>query len=125
MVDELATLIPQSILAASGSVFYSGRAAFSAPSRLYILGLNPGGSPQEQAKETVAWHTEKVLRRESPTWSAYLNEGWQGAHPGTWGMQPRVLHMLRGLKLEPGSVPASNLVFLRSARENDPRSSSL
>ena len=119
MMDKFSTLIPQSLLATSGKVFYSGRAAFSAPSKLYMLGVNPGGSPQEHVIETIGWHTEKVLKQETPDWSAYRDEQWQGAHPGTSGMQPRVLHMLRELNLEPGRVPASNVVFLRSARENN------
>ena len=34
-------------------------------------------------------------------------------------MQPRVLHLLRQLNLEPEQIPASNVVFVRSAREAD------
>lgn len=41
MIDDLKKLIPGSLLGESGAAFYSGRAAFSTPSRLYILGLNP------------------------------------------------------------------------------------
>ena len=37
----------------------------------------------------------------------------------TYGMAPRVLHLLGQLGLNPGSVPASNLVFARSRREAD------
>ena len=118
MIDKFAGLIPHSLLAHSGSVFYSGRKAFSTPSRLYILGLNPGGSPNEQAAETVDWHTKKVLNG-AADWSAYQDEEWQGKPPGTFGMQPRVLHLLDQLKLEPRNVPASNVVFVRSAREKD------
>jgi hypothetical protein len=118
MIDKFAALIPQSLLTHSGSVFYSGRKAFSTPSPLYILGLNPGGSPKEQAAETVEWHTKKVLN-EAADWSAYKDERWLGNSPGTVGMQPRVLHLLRRLNLEPRNVPASNVVFVRSAREKD------
>ena len=118
MIDKFAALIPQSLLKHSGAVFYSGRKAFSTPSPLYILGLNPGGSPKEQAAETVEWHTKKVLN-EAADWSAYRDEIWRGNSPGTAGMQPRVLHLLRQLNLEPGNVPASNVIFVRSAREKD------
>lgn len=45
--------IKTDILTRSGSVFYSGRSAFSRPASLYLLGLNPGGSPERQAAETV------------------------------------------------------------------------
>lgn len=34
-------------------------------------------------------------------------------------MQPRVLHMMSALGLDPRRVPASNVVFVRSAREAD------
>ena len=44
-IEELAKLIPTNIHGCSGKVFYSGRLAFSQPSTLYMLGLNPGGCP--------------------------------------------------------------------------------
>jgi uracil-DNA glycosylase len=37
--------------------------------------------------------------------------------PGKWGMQPRMLHMLASLGLDPRAVPASNVVFVRSSTE--------
>ncbi len=117
MIKKFADFIPESVLSTSGSVFYSGRAAFSAPSKLYILGLNPGGCPVMQASETVAWHTEKVLNKEPSDWSAYSDESWNGHFPGTHGLQPRVLHMLKRLNLNPRHVPSSNVVFMRSSSE--------
>jgi hypothetical protein len=119
MIDQFSDLIPQSIRTESGSVFYSGKTAFGAQSDLYILGLNPGGSPHDQRTETVQWHTDKVLNEESPDWSAYRDESWANKPPGSCGMQPRVLHMLHRLKLEPGRVPASNVVFVRTPREKN------
>jgi len=108
--------IPKALLTRSGSIFYSGRAAFSAPSQLYIVGLNPGGDPVAQAAETIGAHRLKF--REGPAWwSEYADESWRGAAPGTWGMQPRVLHMLASLGLDPRAVPASNVVFVRSSTE--------
>lgn len=50
---ELLDLIEEGIRHRSGAVFYSGRVAFSRPSSLYVLGLNPGGSPTKQANETI------------------------------------------------------------------------
>ncbi|MFH1140239.1 MAG: uracil-DNA glycosylase family protein [Chloroflexota bacterium] len=117
MIDTLMQLIPEDLMGRSGSVFYSGKDAFTGMRPLYLLGVNPGGDPSKKSKETVRWHTNKVLREESDNWSAYRDESWEGALPGAWGMQPRVLHLLRGLKLDPGEVPASNIVFLRSRRE--------
>ena len=108
--------IPASLLARSGSVFYSGQAAFSAASKLYVLGLNPGGNPVTQAAETIATHRQKFI--DGPVWwSEYADASWAGAKPGTWGMQPRVLHMFASLGLDPRSVPASNVVFARSSTE--------
>ncbi len=118
MIESFAALIPRDLLGRSGSVFYSGRRAFQCPSKLYILGLNPGGDPVSQAQKTVKWHTNKVLCDEPEDWSAYRDESWADSPPGTRGMQPRVLHLLRHLKINPGEVPASNIVFLRSGRED-------
>ena len=108
--------IPTSLLSQSGKVFYSGRAAFSKRSDLYILGLNPGGDPEAQASETI--EADLLRFREGPPWwSDYADESWHGAPPGTWGMAPRVLHMLRSLDLDPRAVPASNAIFVRSSTE--------
>jgi hypothetical protein len=108
--------IPDRLLFQSGKVFYSGRAAFSGPSDLYILGLNPGGDPEAQASETIGADLQRFW--EGPArWSDYADESWQGAPPGTWGMAPRVLHMLASLEFDPRAVPSSNVIFARSSTE--------
>lgn len=117
MIENLAMNIPCELRDKSGSVFYAGRAAFSEPRPLYILGLNPGGDPAIQARETLAWHTQKVLAEKPAIWSEYSDESWGGYPPGRRGMQPRITHLLGRLSLEPGEVPASNVLFLRSRRE--------
>lgn len=115
IVDALHS-IPGHLLARSGSVFYSGQAAFSTSNKLYVLGLNPGGDPVTQATETIAAHRQKFV--DGPVWwSEYSDERWAGAKPGAWGMQPRVLHMFASLGLDPRSVPASNVVFARTSTE--------
>ena len=117
MIEAFADLIPRSLLSQSGSVFCSGRTAFSAPSKLYILGLNPGGDPLvRQAAETIGWHTNQVLHQLPSEWSAYCDESWRGRPPGTRGLQPRILHLLKSLHLNPRHVPSSNVIFLRSTR---------
>jgi hypothetical protein len=108
--------IPQPLLDRSGSLFYSGRAAFAAPSRLYIVGLNPGGDPVAQAAETIGAHRQR-FRDGQAWWSEYADESWRGAKPGEGGMQPRVLHMIARLGLDARAVPASNVVFIRSSAE--------
>lgn len=89
--------IPSELLPRSGKVFYSGRAAFCVPSPLYVLGVNPGGDPQNYEAETVGNHTAAVLQSYPDDWSAYRDESWEGAAPGTYGMAPRVLHLFAGL----------------------------
>jgi hypothetical protein len=121
-MERFFQFIPESLRATSGKVFYSGRTAFSSPSPLYILGINPGGHPEEHASETVESDKRYALEQKHD-WSAYRDESWEGKRPGEHGMQPRVLHMLRSLNLEPGRVPASNLVFERSAKEADIKAS--
>ena len=114
MIENFAKNVPPELMGKSGSVFYSGREAFSNQREpLYILGANPGGDPGKQAKETVRGHIEKVLRKPA-NWSEYRDESWAGALPGTRGMQPRILHLLQRLGLDPGAVPACNVVFVRS-----------
>lgn len=118
-IEKAAEFIPQELMDQSGKVFYSGREAFESPTRLYILGLNPGGKPQETAKDSVRGHTDWALTQTPPNWSAYRDESWGGKPPGTKRMQPRIQHMLRLAELDPGKVPASNVVFLRSSRGDD------
>jgi hypothetical protein len=116
-IEAFATRIPPHLSERSGKVFYSGRDAFRTSGTIYMLGVNPGGAPTNHVQETVSAHTAAVLNDLPDDWSAYRDESWEGAPPGTYGMAPRVLHLLRQLGLKPGSVPASNLVFVRSARE--------
>ncbi len=111
--------IPASLGTRSGKVFYSGRKAFAGPSPLYVLGVNPGGDPGDHGRETVEEHTHAVLHTLAEDWSAYRDESWEGAAPGKYGMAPRVLHLFTSLGLSAGEVPCSNLIFVRSRREND------
>ena len=111
--------IPDNLLSQSGKAFYSGRKAFSGRSELYVLGINPGGAPGDYIEETIGNHTAKVVRINADNWSAYRDESWAGAAPGTYGMAPRVLHLFTQLGLDPGTIPCSNLVFVRSRQEAD------
>src|SRR5882724_1486685 len=102
VLKTLNELIPKQIRHRSGKVFYSGKAAFTSPSPLYVLGVNPGGDPARYEAETIEAHTANVLHHLPANWSAYRDESWEGAAPGTWGMAPRVLHLFSTLGLEPG-----------------------
>ena len=119
MIESLSNFIPEELLARSGKVFYSGRMAYASRPSLYVLGVNPGGAPENYQAETVSGHTNTVLRTHADDWCAYRDESWEGGAPGTYGMAPRVLHLYAALGLNPGRVPASNLVFVRSAREGN------
>lgn len=117
-INEALDALPKALRVRSGSVFYTGKDAFKGNRAVYLLGLNPGGNPEAQSANTVAKHIEEFRARAVP-WSAYADDRWEGAAPGTWGMQPRVLHMLAGLGLDPRLTPASNLIFVRSRGEAD------
>jgi len=116
MIDTALDNLPGAIRSKSGSVFYSGREAFTGKKSLYLLGLNPGGDPVAQVENTVDRHIVEHRRRQD-RWSAYANDSWEGARPGTWGMQPRVLHMLREVGIDSQLTPASNVVFARTPNE--------
>ena len=118
MINELSALIPNSSMHLSGKAFYSGRSAFSAPSKIYCLGINPAGSAEEMFTDTVENHTDSVLRELPSEWSAYYDESWAGMQPGQSVMQRRVLHLARQLGLNPRSIPSSNIVFERSTRSS-------
>lgn len=119
-IDRALESLPANVQAKSGSVFYTGREAYTGRRPLYILGLNPGGDPVQQSGNTVAKHIGEYRARQG-RWSAYANDSWEGAAPGTWGMQPTVLHMLRKLGLDPQLTPASNVVFARTRGEKELR----
>lgn len=122
MFDAFLNLVDRALRPHSGRVLYSGRAAFSRASSLYILGLNPGGNPILQVNETIARDVEEARARPDD-WSAYRDDRWNGYPAGTRGMQPRVLHLFNRLNLSPGTVPASNVVFVRTRRESDLKAS--
>lgn len=108
--------LPSALGKRSGSIFYSGPAAFSTPSAIYVLGLNPGGSATKMADRTIDRQFADWRQVNEP-WSAYVDEEWQGKPKGTHGMQPRIRHMFEGLGLDLRNVPASNVVFARSNNE--------
>jgi hypothetical protein len=117
-VADFLRWIPPEIRDVSGVLLNSGRAAFTGCSDVYLLEINPGGDPTAET-ETVADQVRRALEGENSNWSSFRDDSWANGTrpPGTFGMQPRVLHLLEQLGLDPGAVPASNLVFVRSRRE--------
>lgn len=111
MIEAISRHIDARLADVSGKAFYSGRSAFSRQGGVYLLGYNPGGDPGTHQLETVAKHTRFVLERAPANWSAYRDEAWQGTGHV---MQRRMQHLFRSIKMDPGEVAASNLIFTRS-----------
>ena len=83
---------------------------------MYLLGHNPGGSPDDQAANTVRASLEAMPTK---TLNNYLDEAWQTASGRSYSkgqapLQRRVVWLLQELGLRPREVPASNLIFVRS-----------
>jgi hypothetical protein len=117
MIDQLISRVDRSFFNLSGKVFYSGRLSFEREAAVYVLGVNPGGDPDDAKESTVKQDLDNFKARVDPAWSAYADESWKSRPPGTWGMQPRVIHLFERIGLDSRSTPASNLIFLRSRRE--------
>jgi hypothetical protein len=78
--------------------------------------LNPGGSPDLQAADTIGRQIDDVLTQTVAEWSAYCDESWLGRKAGEATFQKRVRHLLARLGLDPRRTPSSNLIFVRSSR---------
>lgn len=115
--DSFARLVDPILHDLPGGVFYSSPAAFSAPSKLYLLGLNPGGSPDATTGATIGKHLARWRQRE-PGWCEYTKESWEGAKPGEYGIQQPIRALFDRLGLNAADVPASNVVFVRSNNED-------
>lgn len=113
-VDYFASLVDPFLHPISGSVFYAGRDAFSALSPVYILGLNPGGDPLLQNRDTIETHIRFVRECLPGAWSAYCDESWRGQKQGEAILQRRVRHLLERIGRDPRLTPSSNLIFRRS-----------
>lgn len=117
LYEKLHDLVPKYMYDESGKVFYSGRAAFTQSSLVYLLGFNPGGDPIEQKEDTIGKNILYALSSRENSWSAYLDECWPGAETGKSLMQINVKYLCRKLGVNPRNVPASNLIFQRARRE--------
>lgn len=114
--STFADLVPSGLRHRSGAVFYSGRAAFTGPRPLYLLGLNPGGDPEAQAHETIGRDLAQWQNGEE-RWSAYIDRSWRGAEVGTYGIQPRIRHLFDRLDIDLRDTPSANVIFLRTKDE--------
>ena len=115
--ESFAALIPCDLLDRSGEVFYSGRAAFSTPSDVYLLGYNPGSDLSDQRLRTVRSSIDEVNGK--PERFSLYYEAWEeGRDPK---MQQRIRHMFDRTGLDPCLTPSSNCVFVRSKGAGDLR----
>ena len=60
-LEHYAALVPKFMLPMSGGVFASGRASVSHEQPLMIIGLNPGGNPEDYQERTVAACIHRAL----------------------------------------------------------------
>lgn len=111
-----ADAVPSDLHQKSGAVFYSGRAAFNGSRLIYLLGLNPGGSPELQADETIGRDLAR-WQGGPECWSAYVDRSWRGTEAGSYGIQPRIRHLFDRLQLDLRDTPASNVIFERTRDE--------
>lgn len=114
--NTFARLVEPSLYHLPGGVFYSSPAAFSTPSKLYLLGLNPGGSPGVNGEATIG-NNLAAWRAREPGWCEYTSERWERAEPGEYGIQLPIRALFKRLGLHLADVPASNVVFVRSNNE--------
>lgn len=108
-VADFARAQLEPVLGKSGGILYSAAATIR-PYPVYLLGLNPGGSP-ERVMNTVRASIDAL---QSKTTNSYLDESWAGSPVGEGRLQRRVRWLLEALGHEPRDVPASNLIFVRS-----------
>lgn len=98
------------VLDRSGNILYSGVETLR-PGPVYLLGLNPGGDPRR-----LLWQTLRRVLKELPskTRNEYLDVSWQGRPPGNSVLQRRVISLATMIGVDPRSVCAANLIFVRS-----------
>ena len=108
MLDEFINLIPESLLRQPGRAFNSGRLAFSAPSSIYVLLLNPADDPQS----TVFHQARQVAKRKPENWCAFRDDQWDNRPPGKHFLQRNILQLYTRLGVSPRKTPSSQLVFL-------------
>ncbi len=105
-----------SVLERSGNLLYSGIETLR-PGSVYLLGLNPGGDPSDHIlrQQTVGSTLAELPTKHE---NEFLDVSWRekGVRraAGEAQLQRRVRTMLERLGLEPRTVCAANLIFVRS-----------
>ena len=116
-VDDVLNAIPAPIRDLKlGPILYSGRGAWCREDRplIYLLGINPGGTPGIDAKN-VYETTSQTLEKER--YSNFTDSVWEtGFPPGAKPMQRKVTALFKILGIDLPTTPASNVFFARSAQ---------
>ena len=115
-LEYFSQLVPKKLLGCSGEVFYSGRAAFSGKSDVYLLGYNPGSTPGDPRLNTVETSIDEVCSREDDRFSSYY-EPWEEGRDQK--MQKGIKCLFSNTGLDPCLTPSSNCVFVRSREVSD------
>jgi len=114
-IAEFAREQLRSIASLSGYVLYSA-ASTLCKGDVYLLGHNPGGSPEKQSDVTITASLDALAQK---TINNYLDEAWTMASGRRFPiagapLQRRVDWLLNALELDTRQVAASNLIFARS-----------
>lgn len=98
----------------SGKVLYSSARTLR-PGPLYLLGLNPGGSPERE--RTIGDSLSDL--GQGKRWNDYCHERWNPFKlAGRHRLQRNVIGLFDALDLDLELVCASNLVFMRSPHKD-------
>ena len=100
----------RTILKDSGHVLYSS-AETLCPGKIYLLGHNPGGSPEGREDESIENSLHNLAEKKT---NEYLDDSWNHLAPGEAVLQKRVRWLLEQLNMDVREVCASNLIFSRS-----------
>jgi len=98
----------------SGKVLYSSASTLRR-GPLYLLGLNPGGSPEHE--RTIGDSLRDL--EQGKCWNDYCHERWYPFKvAGRHRLQRNIIDLFNALDLDLELVCASNLVFLRSPHKD-------
>jgi len=100
----------KTVLKDSGHVLYSS-AETLCPGKIYLLGHNPGGSPEGREDESIENSLHNLAAKKT---NEYLDDSWNDKPPGEAVLQKRVCWLLEQLNMDVREVCASNLIFSRS-----------
>jgi hypothetical protein len=117
IVSYIREKIPKEDLDKSGAVLYSNYYTLTS-GKLYILGFNPGGDPEEQKEDTIRKDIEN-RKKWDRNYSEYT-EKWGKYKPGEDPLQKSIRFIVEDIfNLNITAVCASNLIFLRTRKQED------